>query len=407
MTCAGQPLGFGFRLAWRFTLHQWPSTVILGCALGAITAPLLLLLALKTGFVADLRERLLNDPQNLEIRFARNEHLTQAWFTRYRNCPDVAFVLPSTRRFDAKITLRSSGGAMLNAVALIPSAPGDPLLPPALSAPRRPDQVVLSGETARHLQVSRGDRLQGQIERFGRQAGTASLEFDVIGVLAPATLSGEAVLADLDILVFTEDFRGGALSIPVNAEALQGLSASREAFAGARLYARDLDAVPRLSRVIATEGIAVISQSATIEGVRRLADALSLLFAIILGTVCVGAAVVLGAALATSLDRQQRCLALLRLYGTQDDLLWTFPLLQGLSAFVIALLIAALLQMVGAAVLQSVRVGGTAIPLAWGGLKPSELGGGVMLGLVISLMASALAGRRLMRAEPATALRRR
>ena len=83
-----------------------------------------------------------------------------------RTREDVAFLVPRTRSIAATIELGSDSSSRNVRAELIPSAAGDPLLPPG-EVPDGVTHIVLSRSTAQKLHVEPGDTLLVQAEVVG------------------------------------------------------------------------------------------------------------------------------------------------------------------------------------------------------------------------------------------------
>jgi len=197
------------RLAAAHLRHEWVLTACLVSALAAVLAPLLVLLGLKEGVIATLRERLVEDPVYREIRPAATQVYDSAFFAALRNDPRVAFVTPTILPASSMIYLRNGGGegALFD---LAPSAAGDPLLLENGGVIPEEGQCVLSAEAARLLGVRVGDRLEAKATRSrgGRsEAGVA--ELTVAAVLAPRAGSLPRVYAPLGFVLDVESYKEG------------------------------------------------------------------------------------------------------------------------------------------------------------------------------------------------------
>ncbi len=129
-------LGNVAHLAWRDYVHEWRLSLCAVLALAAVLAPLLVLLGLKHGVVSTLIERLAKEPRNRELLPIGSQRFTGNWFETLRERPEVAFIIPRTRQIAGTLELRRPDLGRSVTVELLPTAPGDPLLPPDHSAAR-------------------------------------------------------------------------------------------------------------------------------------------------------------------------------------------------------------------------------------------------------------------------------
>ncbi|MGB5733321.1 MAG: ABC transporter permease, partial [Thiohalocapsa sp.] len=148
---AARLAGETWRLAWKDLWHDRRTTLVFVLTVAAIISPLLLLLGLKNGVVTNLRETLVSDPRNLEIIVYGSAQLPRTWFSAMAARDDVAFAIPKTRTINASVDLLDAEQRLVPSVELLPTGPGDPLVPAELTAPLGPDEVLVSGTLAQRL----------------------------------------------------------------------------------------------------------------------------------------------------------------------------------------------------------------------------------------------------------------
>lgn len=98
MKTTKKPKGLVATLAILDLRHEWILTLCMVLAIAAVLAPLLILLGLKYGTIETMRERLIEDPVNREIKPARTLQLTPNWFQVFSKREDVAFIVPTILR---------------------------------------------------------------------------------------------------------------------------------------------------------------------------------------------------------------------------------------------------------------------------------------------------------------------
>ena len=109
-------------------------------------APLVILAGLRAGVVQGLREVLLEDPRVREVATAANRSFDAGLLARLAARPDVAFLAPRTRTLSASLLVeRPDAPGAGTRVELLPTAPGDPLLP---AGPSGADGIVLTASAA-------------------------------------------------------------------------------------------------------------------------------------------------------------------------------------------------------------------------------------------------------------------
>ncbi len=117
-------LGLALRDLW----HERILSLNVILALAAIIAPLLIVLGLKEGLINHLRDNLIEDPVNREIRPQTTQDIPENWFEQVRSRDDVAFVVPGILRGASIVRAYGSDGEQSKIVDLLPSGNGDPLL---------------------------------------------------------------------------------------------------------------------------------------------------------------------------------------------------------------------------------------------------------------------------------------
>ena len=395
------------RLAYRDFAYERRISLCYVLALMAVLAPLLVLFGLKFGLVDTLARRLVESPANREVVAVGSRRYDQDWFRTLAARPDVAFVVPNTRRISASLSRLQNPetGAELRAVQMIPTAPGDPVLGTDLQAPEGLTALVLSASAARQLGVAAGGRLLARIDRSrGGQDEGAVWEVRVAGVASPAALAEEAALVALPLLIATEDYRDG-VAVPALGWEGSPPSAGSRTFARFRLYAASIYAVEGLESDLKSQGIEVRSRLAEILAMQALDRNLSRVFWLIALIGTLGFLASLAANLLANVERKCRELCIVRLIGFPTASLVLFPVAQ-----------AALVALLGAA-----AAGLVYLPVSWAlngwfaeSLQPGEsicrlLPQHALVALAATLLGSVLAaawaGWRAARMEPAEGIR--
>lgn len=197
-----------FTLAAAQLRHEWVLTLCLIAALAAVGAPLLVMLGLKEGTVATLRERLVEDPVYREIRPAQTQAFAPDWFASLNAAPETAFLIPTILPASSALYLQSASGEEL--LDLIPTGPTDPLLLENGGQIPTDGHCVLSLEAARLLGVQAGDRVQARVTRSrnGRQEEVLA-ELTVQAVLTARAGTLARVYTPLDFVVDVEAYKEG------------------------------------------------------------------------------------------------------------------------------------------------------------------------------------------------------
>lgn len=209
----GRPrFGLLLRLALADLWHERGLTFCLVFALAAVISPLLILMGIKHGLVATLRDRLVNDPRNREILPINTQPWKPEQFEEWRNRPDVAFLTPMTRRLSASIRVGVEDSQLdaMEDADVIPSGPGDPLLIENGAPVPASGTCVLSmplfqllqqqGLSAVTIAVSR--QTEGKLE-------SVRTTLRVAGVATERAMPNAAVFTDLAFLDAVERYRNG------------------------------------------------------------------------------------------------------------------------------------------------------------------------------------------------------
>ncbi len=333
-----------FRLAWADYLNEALLSICSILALSAAMLPLLVILGVQQGLVGALSERLLSDPRNLEVRPAGMGQFDAMWIEKFKNQPEVAFIVPQTRSISAQLELfpySEDENAPKRAlkVDLIPSAPGDPLLSHWLNItqgpPKQRNNLVLSANAARKLglnleSLSKGKPVKVQARVSRRLNNNYEQEFftlQVQGILPLEAEQKDAAYALFDLLQDVETYRDGRAVAYFNWPGQAGEN-PRQVFTSFRLYAKNLDEVEKLSTLLQNQGIETYTRAEEIASVRNLDQAFSFLSLLLLSVVGGG---FLASAISSSLaqvNRKQRSLGVLRLLGFKSKQLAMFPLIQ-------------------------------------------------------------------------------
>lgn len=371
----------------------------LGCA--AVLAPLIVLFGLRQGVVAGLRADLLEDPRAREIVSVVNRTLEPALFERLAADPRIAFVVPRTRALSATFVVenpaRPGQGVRME---VLPTAPGDPLLPGL--APGA-EGLVLSATAAERLGLGAGEAVLASVARSrGGAREVLTLPLRVAGVAPASAAVRDAAFASVPVLLLVEDFLDGRAAPearPGGDEAARG-----RAFAGFRLHAARLEAVPALDREFRLAGIEVASRAGAVAGLLRLDRNLALLFLAIAGAGGAGYLVSLGVGLWAQVERKRRDLALLSLLGLKRRALLMLPLVQAaavaLAGAVMAFAIAAMVATVLNRAFAGTVTGERPVCLLTAGMGLAAAG----VTLAGAVLAAVLAGLRAAAVPPAEGL---
>lgn len=367
-------------------------------AMVAVLTPLLVLLGLKSGIISSLTERLLRDPLNLELIVPGNIHLDEAALTVLRGQDGVGYLIPRSRSLAATVDL-SHNSAVLTGTEMIPTSLGDPLLD-TLLPPAMPEQVLITQTAAQRLKVAVGDSISAVVSRrLNGTAQAARRNLTVTGIVSEGRFARDGLFVHPALLSATEDYRDGKtddLSKPL---------LGARSYAGIRLFAKTLEDVAPLAEKLRVLGYEVRTRAAEIATVQSLDRVLTFLFVVIAGLAGVGYALSLAAGLWADIDRKRKELALLRLLGLSRFSILRFPAVQALTLAFLGVGVSLGLYFSLAALFNKVLAEGLARDEFVCRLLPYQMGGSLVLTLLVAFLASVLGGYRVAQIDPADSLR--
>jgi putative ABC transport system permease protein len=185
----------------------------------------------------------------------------------------------------------------------------------------------------------------------------------------------------------------------------QSLQLARTGYSGFRLYARSIDDVVKLHRLLREQGIETIAQVQAIENIRLLDRGLTRLFWLVAVVGIMGGIAALVASLYAAVERKKSAISMLRLLGLSRRAVSLFPIYQ--SATIAAM--AASLAIFGFYALATVINTVFAADLGLGEricqLPPSRLMMTLVITVAVAVGSSLFAAWRTTRIEPAEAIR--
>lgn len=394
-------------LAGRDFAHDWRIALCQVLGLAAVLAPLLVLFGLRFGLIDTMAQRLIEDPRNREVMPAGSGRYDATFLAEIGAAPGVGFMVPATRSIAASFTtLRRADGTQppRSGVALLPSGPGDPMLGQAATPVG--DAVVLSERLAASLGAAAGDRLLGTItrQRDGRME-SQEIPLAVAAVTAAPVAPAEAVLAPLDLLVATEDWRDG-VAVPDRGWAgAAPPPATERVFARFRMYARSIYDVAAIEAMLKDRGVEVRTAAADIRQMQSLDRNLGIAFWLVAGCGAIGYLVSLAAGLRGHVERKRRDLAMLRLIGLPTPALVAFPMTQALLIAVLGLLLAGAGFAAAAAVLNTVFADGLQAGERICHLLPEHAAVAAAVTIAAALLSASWGALLAARIQPSEALR--
>lgn len=377
----------------------------------SVITPLLLLFSLKYGVVSQLRDKLLNDPQNVEVKIVGNLQLDEKIFTWLQKQPEVDFVIPLTRSLNTQADLVKNSNRFINSVEILPTATADPLTK-ALPEIKAQNQIFITALAAEKLSAKVGDtirmvltrKLDGKFEKGMR-------DLIVIGIIPETNYSRAAAFVSLDLLIEMENFYDGYRSDRF--DATTGLSNPPEhtRFARARIYAKSLDDVAPLAFKLRQQHIETRTEANAINSVKAVDHLLNFIFIVIALTSLLGCILSLFGAFLSNIERRHRDIAFMRLVGFKSTGIMLYLILQSLLLSTIAFISSLLLFFIANSAFNFVLGRYFLSDVAAGQqqfvsyLQVYHLLFAFLLTLLISGLVVLLGGRRAVKIQPAESLR--
>ena len=213
---------FYLQLGWLDLIRLWPTTRHHAIIVAGICLPILMLLGIKRGHVAELRRDLVTSPVGRQVTFwsaRKGELMDRAAVARLSDdLPSVDVIIPETQRVVrlSRIAIpsaASSPGAEVGVSATIyATRPGDPILSQlGIKAPAAGERSIVLGEgLAKRLEVRVGESVELHLTR-GRddQEERVSLTCGVLAVMPTEQQDASIGYLDLDLLDACEQYVRG------------------------------------------------------------------------------------------------------------------------------------------------------------------------------------------------------
>lgn len=390
-------VGLAFRQLWRAPIRALLAMLLLVATL----TPLLLVASLKSGQVDPLIAGVRANPDNLEIALLNDRELTPAQLAAIRALPGLGYFEPTTRSLSLRAHLGKPSVSGREAVGLLPSSAGDPLLAGG-DAPRL-DEVVLSDGAMRSLKLEPADKVVLTSSRFDNSPILA-VPLTVVAALPPARLAGSKALVHPQLAFELESYLDG-FAVPRLGATGKDAGGALPAPANARLYADRLESVLSLAEALESAGFFARVSNSGVELALSLDSAARVLVVTIGGALSVGAAMALWMGLALCFLPQKRHVALLRLMGAGPGLVLAYIMTLGISIALLGLAaaLASFLVLSGwlNANVSVVGAPGTALSF----LSSQNLAGFAVAGLLLAGIVSLAFARIFGSIQPSGALR--
>lgn len=208
---------FYIRLGWLDLVRLWPTTQHHVIIVAGICLPILILLGLKRGHVAELREELVTSPSGREVTFwsaQKGELMDRNAVAKLeRELPAVEVIIPEKQRI-VRLRRQLSGKNTIEveSATLFSTRQGDPKLKQlGVKAPRAGERVLILGQgLAEQLNIKVNESLQVVVMR-GRGPDEESAIVDCrIQAIIPTETQGAMIgYADIDLLDALEQYVRG------------------------------------------------------------------------------------------------------------------------------------------------------------------------------------------------------
>nr|WP_320010207.1 ABC transporter permease [uncultured Desulfobulbus sp.] len=199
------------KLAYKDVLHDRLLSICLVLAIASIIAPLLILFGLQFGTIETLRSRLVEDPQNREIRPMTSKTFNRDWFDQLQQrLPQVQFVVPMTRQISSSVVAANKTAGLQESLSLMATAAGDPLLLENNASIPGATGCVLTTAAAQALELTVGDTLELTAQRIiGGQYEYGRFTVRLVGVLDERASGLKTAYVPLSVIEAVEDFKDG------------------------------------------------------------------------------------------------------------------------------------------------------------------------------------------------------
>ncbi|GFE64091.1 ABC transporter [Litoreibacter roseus] len=375
-------MALSLTLALKDMRHDWQSALCFVAALVGVLAPLLIILALKNGIIGTMVGRLIDDPNNRQLIAVGAGSHTPAFFDEMRARDDVAFIVPATRSINtvANALRNRNPRALERAVPLIPTGPGDPLLP---DIPLTEGQAVASDTLREQLSLEIGSTVEMVIGReLDSQSQTARADLTVTGFVPPDLYGRAALFISLPDLLAVERFRDDASVTP---ETWRN-PAPFDRYASFRIYAKSLDDLRPLQIYLEEQGVQVRPRAENATLLLLFRKNLNILYAAVAVIAALGFWAAMAANLRGMVERQRIAFSLLTLLGLPEAQRRLIPILQ--STTLVILGVAATLVLVLPAI-ALINLGFATAPGQFiARLSMLDIAATLTLGLITALTAS-------------------
>ncbi|WP_294615906.1 FtsX-like permease family protein [uncultured Gilliamella sp.] len=371
----------------------------------SVITPLLLLFSLKYGVVSQLRQQLLSDPQNLEIKIVGNLQLDTDKLDWIKKQPETAFVIPLTRSLNTQADLIKDSGHFVNNAEIIPTDSNDPITQ-TLPLIDNKFEVLLSSLAAEKMQATIGSRVKIIITRqLDGKIEKGITELEVKGIIPESRYSRAAAFVCLDLLIDMENFYDGFQSEIFPTATGQLNPPNHTSFARARIYANSLDDVAPLAFKLREQHIETRTQANVIENMQAIDRVLNFIFSVIAITAILGCILSFIGSFMSNIERKRKDIAFMRLIGFQSNGIMLYLITQAMILSCLAFIVSCMLFGLGNCAFNMVLGKNLVSQPVVSQLQIYHLIIAFLITLIIPGIVVTIGGRRAVKIQPAESLR--
>lgn len=322
-------------LAVRDCREEWPSALCMVFSMAAILIPILILLSVRAGVIGQMREELVSSPKSRELLTVGEPIVSSGLLREIKKRSDVEFVAPRTRFLAAAAVIRSPDGLRSAEVDLVPSGEGDPML---LRGWQK-NGLAISESAARSVGAKVDSPIQIIVNRTGPKKSQQS---EQLLLTVSEILSHERVQSSQSFIyieprlneaveLWREDPTVQSLE---DAKVLAAKNEKTRNYSGLRLYAKTVDDVDTLRKLLSVNGIDVQSRAADIRFVQRLSRSMSVFIGALAFFMIGGLILALGGIQWGWVERKRVDYSYLRLLGMSRNDVRLIPIFQALMLVV-------------------------------------------------------------------------
>ncbi len=375
-------------------------------AITAVLVPVMLLLAIRSGVVGQMRSELTASPQAREMSTVGEPPVTPAMIEELRANPGVAFAVPRTRLLSAAAVMRTPDLQKGTDLDLVPSGQGDPVV----RGRWQDNSVAVSENAARQLGIRTGAPVVLVVERRNAagEAQQIRLPLKILDIVPAGQSRSNLAQAYLPyptieaIERWREDERQASLD---QAKAANRADARQRRYSGIRLYARSIDDVPAVRQLMQTYGLETASRAGDIRLVQRLERSMTIFVGSLAVLMALGLVVALGAIQWGWVERKRFDYSYLRLLGMERRQLFALPVTQAVLLVVPAILLAFIVTLGAQAIINRLFAGQVGSLRSVSNLSIADSLLLTIIAFFVAMAGAFLAARNAARISPVVAIR--